>query len=51
MSKSKQNAGRKVGVLMPMFPASLHEDVLKEFNKFDSQLEALRRWSRMESSG
>ena len=28
---------RKVGVLMRMLPASLHEDVLKEFNKFDEQ--------------
>ena len=27
-------------------PASLHEDVLKEFNKFDEQPEALRRWIR-----
>ena len=37
---------RKVGVLMRMLPASLHEDVLKEFNKFDEQPEALRRWIR-----
>ena len=32
---------RKVGVLMRMLPASLNEDVLKEFNKFDEQPEAL----------
>ena len=37
---------RKVAVLMRMLPASLHEDVLKEFNKFDEQPEALRRWIR-----
>ena len=37
---------RKVGVLTRMLPASLHEDVLKEFNKFDEQPEALRRWIR-----
>ena len=37
---------REVGVLMRMLLASLHEDVLKEFNKFDKQPEALRRWIR-----
>ena len=31
---------------MRMLPASLHEDVLKEFNKFDEQPDALRRWIR-----
>ena len=37
---------RKVSVLMRILPASLNEDVLKEFNKFDEQPEALRRWIR-----
>ena len=34
----------KVGVLMRMLPASLHEDVLKEFGRFDSKPEDLKRW-------
>ena len=37
---------RKASVLMSMLPASLNENVLKEFNKFDEQPEALRRWIR-----
>ena len=37
---------REVGVFVRMLPASLHEDVLKEFNEFDEQPEALRRWIR-----
>ena len=37
---------RKVGALMRMLPASLHEDVLNEFNMFDEQPEAFRRWIR-----
>ena len=37
---------REVGVFVRMLPASLHEDVLKEFNEFNEQPEALRRWIR-----
>ena len=45
-SGSAVSKHRKVGVLMRMLPPSLHEDVLKEFNEFDEQPEALRRWIR-----
>ena len=42
----KMSEHREVCVFVRMLPASLHKDVLKEFNEFDEQPEALRRWIR-----
>ena len=37
---------RKVGVLMRLLPTVLHDDILKEFGRFDSKPDDLRRWIR-----
>ena len=37
---------RKVGVLMRLLPTILHDDILKEFGRFDNKPNDLRRWIR-----
>ena len=37
---------RKVGVLMRLLPTVLHDDILKEFGRFDNKPDDLRRWIR-----
>ena len=37
---------RKVGVLMRLLPTILHDDILKEFGRFDNKPDDLRRWIR-----